>query len=161
LYCNRLLNPSKTDNSKILQNQTHARTNRLTDPVLSIRSLPSMKHFLRKLGKKNGPRLSRSWQVLSSARAFLIHNKLVKRILIVGGALARAFLYTLFGSRFTLIINNKGFVFLGTWGRCFPYGASVVSGSYVLPSHSWIAHLLTLSLSLRISSLFCRVTQCM
>jgi hypothetical protein len=42
-------------------------------------------------------------------------------------------------------------------------GATIVSGSCIRPSHSWISHLLTsfLSLSLGISSLFCRVTQCM
>jgi hypothetical protein len=40
-------------------------------------------------------------------------------------------------------------------------GATIVSGSCVHPSHSWISRLLTSSLSLGISSLFCRVTQCM
>ena len=40
-------------------------------------------------------------------------------------------------------------------------GATIVSGSCARPSHSWISRLLTSSLSLGISSLFCRVTQCM
>jgi hypothetical protein len=41
-------------------------------------------------------------------------------------------------------------------------GATIVSGSCVRPSHSWISRLLlTSSLSLGISSLFCRETQCM
>ncbi len=40
-------------------------------------------------------------------------------------------------------------------------GVTIVSGSCVCPSHSWISHLLNSSLSLGISSLFCRVTQCM
>jgi len=40
-------------------------------------------------------------------------------------------------------------------------GATIVSGSCAHPSHSWISHLLTSSLSLGISSLFCRVTHCM
>jgi hypothetical protein len=39
-------------------------------------------------------------------------------------------------------------------------GATIVSGSCVRPSHSWISRLLTSSLSLGISSLFCRTTQC-
>jgi hypothetical protein len=40
-------------------------------------------------------------------------------------------------------------------------GTTIVSGSCVRPSHSWIFRLLTSSLSLGISSLFCRTTQCM
>ena len=40
-------------------------------------------------------------------------------------------------------------------------GATIVSGSCVHPSHSQISRLLTSSLSLGISSLFCRATQCM
>jgi hypothetical protein len=36
--------------------------------------------------------------------------------------------------------------------------SGLVSGSCVRPSHSWISHLLTSSLSLGISSLFCRGT---
>ena len=40
-------------------------------------------------------------------------------------------------------------------------GVTIVSGSYTLPSHSWISRLLTSSLSLDISRLFCRATQCM
>ena len=40
-------------------------------------------------------------------------------------------------------------------------GATIVSGSCARPSYSWISHLLTSSLSLGISSLFCRATQCM
>ena len=40
-------------------------------------------------------------------------------------------------------------------------GATIVSGSCARPSHSWISRLLTSSLSLGISSLFCRATQCM
>jgi hypothetical protein len=40
-------------------------------------------------------------------------------------------------------------------------GTTIVSGSCVHPSHSWISLLLTSSLSLGVSSLFCRVTQCM
>jgi hypothetical protein len=40
-------------------------------------------------------------------------------------------------------------------------GTTIMSGSCVRPSHSWISHLLTSSLSLGISSLFCRGTQCM
>jgi hypothetical protein len=39
-------------------------------------------------------------------------------------------------------------------------GATIVSGSCAHPSHSRISRLLTSSLSLGISSLFCRVTQC-
>ncbi len=38
---------------------------------------------------------------------------------------------------------------------------TIVSGSCTRSSHSWISHLLTSSLSIGISSLFCRVTQCM
>ena len=40
-------------------------------------------------------------------------------------------------------------------------GATIVPGSCARPSHSWIYRLLTSSLSLGISSLFCRATQCM
>ncbi len=40
-------------------------------------------------------------------------------------------------------------------------GATIVSGSCTRPSHSWISSLLTSSLSLGISSLFCRATQSM
>jgi hypothetical protein len=40
-------------------------------------------------------------------------------------------------------------------------GATIVSGSSVCPSHLWISRVLTSSSSLGISSLFCRVTQCM
>ena len=40
-------------------------------------------------------------------------------------------------------------------------GATIVSGSCTRPSHSWISRLLTSSLPLGISSLFCRATQCM
>jgi hypothetical protein len=40
-------------------------------------------------------------------------------------------------------------------------GSDIVSGSRALPSHSWISHLLTSSLSLGTSSLFCRTTRCM
>ncbi len=40
-------------------------------------------------------------------------------------------------------------------------GVTIVSGSFGRPSYSWISRLLTSSLSLGISSLFCRVTQCM
>jgi hypothetical protein len=40
-------------------------------------------------------------------------------------------------------------------------GDTIVSGSCVRPSYSWISLLLTSSLSLGISSLFCRGTQCM
>jgi hypothetical protein len=40
-------------------------------------------------------------------------------------------------------------------------GVTIVSGSCSRPSHLWISHLLTSSLSLGISSLFCRATQCM
>ncbi len=43
-------------------------------------------------------------------------------------------------------------------------GSTIVSGSYTRPSYSWISHLwcrlLTSSLSLGISSFFCRVNQC-
>ena len=39
-------------------------------------------------------------------------------------------------------------------------GDTIVSGSCVRPSHSWISRWLTSSLSLDISSLFCRATQC-
>ena len=39
-------------------------------------------------------------------------------------------------------------------------GATIVSGSCACPSHLWISRVLTSSLSLGISSLFCRVTQC-
>jgi hypothetical protein len=40
-------------------------------------------------------------------------------------------------------------------------GATIVSGSCARPSQSWMSCLLTSSLSLGISSLFCRATQCM
>ena len=40
-------------------------------------------------------------------------------------------------------------------------GVTIVSGSCARPSHSRISHLLTSSLSLGVSSLFCRATQCM
>jgi hypothetical protein len=40
-------------------------------------------------------------------------------------------------------------------------GVTIVSGSCDHSSHSWISLLLTSSLSLGISSLFCRVSQCM
>jgi hypothetical protein len=40
-------------------------------------------------------------------------------------------------------------------------GATIVSGSCTRPSHLWISRVLTSSLSLGISSLFCRATQCM
>jgi hypothetical protein len=40
-------------------------------------------------------------------------------------------------------------------------GTTIVSGSCTHPSYSWISHFLTSSLSIGISSLFCRVTQCM
>jgi hypothetical protein len=40
-------------------------------------------------------------------------------------------------------------------------GATIVSGSCVRPSYSWISLLLTSSLFLGTSSLFCRGTQCM
>jgi hypothetical protein len=40
-------------------------------------------------------------------------------------------------------------------------GSTIVPGSCARPSHSWIFHLLTSSLSLGTSSLFCCVTQCM
>jgi pSer/pThr/pTyr-binding forkhead associated (FHA) protein len=39
-------------------------------------------------------------------------------------------------------------------------GATIVSGSCARPSHAWISRLLTSSLSLGISGLFCRTTQC-
>jgi hypothetical protein len=47
---------------------------------------------------------------------------------------------------------------------CFGFGvsgATIVSGSCARPSHSWMSCLLTSSLSLGISSLFCLATQCM
>jgi hypothetical protein len=40
-------------------------------------------------------------------------------------------------------------------------GATIVSGSCARPSESWMSCLLNSSLSLGISSLFCRATQCM
>jgi hypothetical protein len=40
-------------------------------------------------------------------------------------------------------------------------GVTIVSGSCDRPSYSWISLLLTSSLSLGTSSLFCRETQCM
>jgi hypothetical protein len=40
-------------------------------------------------------------------------------------------------------------------------GSTIVSGSCARPSLSRIPHLLTSALSLGISSLFCRATQCM
>ena len=40
-------------------------------------------------------------------------------------------------------------------------GAIIVSGSCARPSHSWMSCLLTSSLSLGVSSLFCRAPQCM
>ena len=40
-------------------------------------------------------------------------------------------------------------------------GAIIVSGSCARPSHSWMPCLLTSSLSLGVSSLFCRAPQCM
>ena len=63
-----------------------------------------------------------------------------RREAMVGGALARASAFR---------------VGLGVGG------AAVASGSCARPSHSWISRLLTSSLSLGISSLFCRGTQCM
>jgi hypothetical protein len=39
--------------------------------------------------------------------------------------------------------------------------ATIVSGSQVRTSHSWISRFLTSSFSLGVSSLFCRATQCM
>ena len=40
-------------------------------------------------------------------------------------------------------------------------GATIVPGSCARPSHSWFSRLLTSSLSLGISRLLCRATQCM
>jgi hypothetical protein len=40
-------------------------------------------------------------------------------------------------------------------------GSTILPGSCAHPSHSWISLLLTSSLSLGISSSFCRATQCM
>ena len=59
---------------------------------------------------------------------------------IVGGALVRASAF-----RFGLGVS----------------GATIVSGSCAHPSHSWMSCLLTSSLSLGVSSLFCRAPQCM
>ena len=39
-------------------------------------------------------------------------------------------------------------------------GVTIASGSRVRPSHSWTSRLLTSSISLGVSSLFCRTTQC-
>jgi hypothetical protein len=63
-----------------------------------------------------------------------------RREAMVGGALARASAFR---------------VGLGVGG------AAIVSGSCARPSHSRISRLLTSSLYIGISSLFCRVTQCM
>jgi hypothetical protein len=40
-------------------------------------------------------------------------------------------------------------------------GATIVSGSCACPSHLWMSHVLTSTLSLGISTNFCRATQCM
>ena len=40
-------------------------------------------------------------------------------------------------------------------------GVTIVSGSSAHPSHSWMSCLLTSSLSLGVSSLFCRTPQCL
>ena len=40
-------------------------------------------------------------------------------------------------------------------------GGRIASGLRTRPSHSWMSYLLTSSLSLGVSSLFCRATQCM
>jgi hypothetical protein len=40
-------------------------------------------------------------------------------------------------------------------------GVTIASGSRARPSHSWTSRLLTSSFSLGVSSLFCRVIQCM
>jgi hypothetical protein len=54
------------------------------------------------------------------------------------------------------LVNTSAFRFgLGVSGD------TIVSGSCPRPSHSWMSCLLTSSLSLGISSLFCRATQCM
>ena len=63
-----------------------------------------------------------------------------RREAMVGGALARA-------SAFRVGLGVSG--------------VTIVSGSYVCPSHLWISRVLTSSSSLGISSLFCRATQCM
>ncbi len=63
-----------------------------------------------------------------------------RREAMVGGALARASVF-----RVDLGVS----------------GPTIVSGSCVRPSLSRIPHLLTSTLSLGISSLFCRATQCM
>jgi hypothetical protein len=50
-----------------------------------------------------------------------------------------------------------------TWVLCVDLGvggATITSGSRAHPSHSWTSRLLPLSCSLGVSSLFCRVTQC-
>jgi hypothetical protein len=64
----------------------------------------------------------------------------MRREAVVGGALARA-------SAFRVGLGVSG--------------ATIVSGSCACPSHLWISRVLTSSSSLGISSLFCRVTQCM
>ena len=87
------------------------------------------------------------------------------------------FLYTLFSSRFTLIINNKisihnkqkqeeGKRYGGALVRASAFrvglgvsGADIVSGSSACPSHLWMSRVLTSSSSLGSSSLFCRGTQ--
>ena len=63
-----------------------------------------------------------------------------RREAMVGGALARA-------SAFRVGLGVSG--------------ATIVSGSCTCPSDLWISRVLTSSLSLGISSLFCRATQCM
>jgi hypothetical protein len=63
-----------------------------------------------------------------------------RRETMVGGALARASAF-----RFGLGVS----------------GATIVSGSSACPSHLWISRVLTSSSTLGISSLSCRVTQCM
>ena len=63
-----------------------------------------------------------------------------RREAMVGGALARASAF-----RFGLGVSR----------------ATIVSGSCAHPSHSWMSCLLTSSLSLGVSSLFCRAPQCM
>jgi hypothetical protein len=91
------------------------------------------------------------------------------------------FLCTLCSSHVTLTINNNNDHFLnsmsssrhetmvdGVLPRVSVFrvdvgvgGDTIVSGSCTHPSYSWISRFLTSSLSLGISSLFCRTTQCM
>jgi hypothetical protein len=98
-----------------------------------------------------------SFVLVSQALAFSIHNK--QRLSLY----RHPFLYTLFSSRFTLIINNKnlcsGVSAAGLRINLHLDGAPITSKSHTHPSHSQTSRLLTSSLSLGVP--VPRPTQCM